>query len=107
MTDSKTGVDDLRNNRYLEAACAIQGAVAFGIAQLGEDGAGASPRHLRTGLNMVMADHASLVGLLVMLGVITDEQYMDAMVAGTESEAERAISDYRKRTGAPDSGTGR
>lgn len=89
-------------DRYMAAAHAIQTAVAVQIAHLGDNEAGADHKHLRTGLNMVMADHGSLAALLIRLGIITEAQYNEAIVEGTEAEAERMKLDTRRKCGLPD-----
>lgn len=88
--------------RYLSAAHSIQTAVKMQIEVLGENGAGADPKHLRTGLNMVMSDHAALARLLMKKGIITNDEYMQAITEGTEEEAERMAADTRKKCGLPD-----
>ena len=46
------------------------------------------PKHLRVGVNMAMCDHAGLVDLLIKKGLITDEEYAEAIA--DEAEAEKA-----------------
>ena len=58
--------------RYLAACHAIQSGVAFEHSQGSTDG---TPKHLRTGINIAMCDHAALVKLLVAKGLFTDEEY--------------------------------
>ena len=89
-------------DRYTAAAHTIQTAVAVQIAHLGDNAAGADHKHLRTGLNMIMTDHGSLVRLLIDKGIITDEEYTKAMIEGTEAEAERMKLDTRRKCGLPD-----
>lgn len=71
---------------YRRLGHAIQSGVALDHARGGQDGAG---KHLRTGLNMVMCDTASLAGLLIAKGVITREEYQTAVLAGLEEEKAR------------------
>lgn len=60
-------------------------------------------KHLRTGVNVAMVDHASLVRLLVDKGVITDLEYAEAMAAGMKAERER----YEARVNQAFGGDGR
>lgn len=86
------GMDDEKHElerRWLAAGHAVQTGVKTDIELNGEDGAGASPKHLRTGVNMAMADHAALARLLVAKGVISDEEYRRAIAEGAEQEQER------------------
>ena len=82
-----------RQERYLNICHAIQSATKFLITQAqmrSDDGlAGSSPKHLRTGLNMVMADVSSLATLLIKKGVFTEEEYFEAVLIGAENELER------------------
>lgn len=55
---------------------AVQSGVAVSISL---DGGGASPKHLRVGLNARASDHAGLVDLLIAAGVISEEQYLVAI----------------------------
>jgi hypothetical protein len=86
MSDS-----DKRNSleRYEAAMHAMQTGVAFDQAAGSQDG---SPKHLRVGINLAMSDHASLVRLLLAKGIITEEEYFQAVAEGMEQEAE----EYRK-----------
>lgn len=79
--------DDL-HRRYLAAAHAVQAGVAM---ELNDDpptrsGSAASPKMLRTGVNMAMIEHGALVRLLIKKGLITEEEYMAELVAGVEDE---------------------
>lgn len=91
--------------RYQAAAHAVQSALAAVLGALGPKAAGADPKHLRTGLNLVMADHGSLADLLIRKGVITEEEYLEAIAAGTEREAERTAARARQDLNLPDAVT--
>lgn len=69
--------------RYLAACHAIQTGVAFEHSRGSEDG---TPKHLRTGVNIAMCDHAALVKLLIAKGLFTDE-------------AEEEVKRYEERLG--------
>lgn len=96
--------DDL-NERYLSAMHAMQSAVAHEIATVGEAASGASAKHLRAGLNGALADTGSLATLLIAKGIITLEEYSQAITEGAEREAERAAQIARQRCGLPDTVT--
>ena len=49
--------------------------------------------HLGVGVNMVKCDHAALVALLVKKGVISEEDYLDAIIESMECE----VRSYEKR----------
>jgi hypothetical protein len=54
-------------------------------------------KHLRTGIDTSKSDHGALVQLLINKGLITDEEYVDAMVAGMEREKalyEQELTDH-------------
>lgn len=54
-----------------------------------ESAAGRALKHLRTGLNGVMCDTAALAKLLIERGVITDDEYKSAVLAGLRGEKAR------------------
>lgn len=81
---------------YARALHAIQTGVLYEMQFDFEEGRGISPdtptgrliKHLRTGLNGALADHGSLARLLITKGIITDEEYKEAMLAGVRAEKE-------------------
>jgi hypothetical protein len=75
-------LDDLRA-RYLALSHAIQTGVAY---ELPKDGRSATPKHLRTGLDIAMVEHGALVRLLIKKGLITEEEYFEEVIAGLEDE---------------------
>lgn len=88
--------DDL-HNRYMAAAHAVQSGVAM---ELNDDPSSASPKHLRTGLNMAMVEHGALVRLLITKGLITNEEYMAELAAGVEDEQRQYEERLSARHGA-------
>jgi hypothetical protein len=54
------------------------------------------PKHLRTGLNCVMADFGSLGRLLIAKGLITEDEYYEAVLTGLRAE----VSAYERRLNA-------
>lgn len=80
--------------RHRELSHAIQSGVKWEMEN--GDGAPTSPKHLRTGINIEMCDHAALAELLMRKGVITEIEYLEAVVDGLEKEVaryEQRISD--------------
>lgn len=94
-----------QRGRYERAVHAIQSATMMEITRLGENGAGADPKHLRVGINSAMAEHGALSQLLIEKGVFTLEEYEEAVVKGVEFEAVRSAELARHRCGLPDSVT--
>jgi hypothetical protein len=107
---------------YEEAAHGIQTAVLHDMkireAELGSRLAGGSqngtainpqslrvhdshpngPKHLRTGLNLSKSDMLGLAILLIDKGIITEEEYLEAMRLGANEELARYQSLYPKVT---------
>lgn len=73
--------------RYAAAVHKVQTGVALDISVSGANGAGADPKHLRTGINSAMADAGALASLLIAKGVFTGGEYLTAIVAAAEREA--------------------
>ena len=46
----------------------------------------ASPKMLRTGVNLAMVEHGALVRLLIAKGLFTEEEYFEELVKGVEDE---------------------
>ena len=78
--------------RYLAACHAIQTGVAFEQSRGSDDG---TPKHLRTGVNIAMCDHAALVRLLIAKGLFNEEEYTAALA----DEAEEEVKRYEDRLG--------
>lgn len=82
-------IDKLKQ-RYLELAHAMQSGVAMmmNFSQQETD-----PKHLRVGVNSAMVDSGALAGLLIEKGIITEEEYLEALNIGMQQEVDR----YRQR----------
>ena len=85
-------------DRYLAAAHAMQTGVKYEQESLGSDDG--SPKHLRVGINTAMTDHSSLVRLLIAKGVLTWDEYEQAICEGMEAEKQRYEEVLSKKTGA-------
>lgn len=79
---------------------AMQSGVKFEIEGNGLANAAADPKHLRVGVNSVLCDHGALVGLLVRKGIITDEEYAEAIRDGMQQEVNRYKERLSERYGA-------
>jgi len=82
--------------RYRAAAHAMQSGVAM---EMNYDKGPTEPKHLRVGVNSSMVEHSALVQLLFVKGVITDDEYHEAIAAAMEAEAERYESLLSERLG--------
>ena len=76
--------------RYRAAAHKMQTGVAF---MMERDGTEVSSKHLRVGVNSALVDSGALAQLLIRKGVITEEEYLIAIVEAMEAEADK----YEKR----------
>lgn len=84
--------------KYLAAAHAMQAGVA---TEMNYNSKPTEPKHLRVGINTCMVDIAALVGLLVKKGVITQEEYYDALTTAMETEKDRYEKHVSKLVGVP------
>lgn len=74
-------------NRYRKASHAMQTGIALEIELAGEQGAAATPKYLRVGVNSAMSDHGALARLLIKKGIITQDEYELIIVEAMEDEA--------------------
>lgn len=75
--------------RYFAAAHGVQSGVAHEIGLDEREGtsiSATSPKFLRVGINMAMAEHAGLAKLLITKGLITAEEYFSAIADAAEAE---------------------
>ena len=69
-----------------EAAHGVQTAVAY---EMGMGGKATDPKHLRTGINAAMVDHAALAYLLIEKGIINEVEYKEAIRKAMNHEVAR------------------
>lgn len=69
--------------RWMAASHAMQSGVAMEMNHRPEL---TQPKHLRVGVNTALADHGSLVRLLIAKGIITELEYLEAIAEGMERE---------------------
>jgi hypothetical protein len=72
--------------RYTSAVHGMQSGVAMEMNYRSQP---TEPKHLRVGINSAMADHSALAELLMAKGVITEDEYLAAIVQGAERERDR------------------
>jgi len=68
---------------YEEAAHGVQTAIAYDI---GEGRKTTEPKHMRVGIDMSKADMLGLAVLLMEKGIITSEEYIEAMRLSANEE---------------------
>lgn len=83
--------------RYARAAHAMQAGVDL---KMHRDGKETSPKHLRVGVNSSMSDHGGLAGLLIKKGLITHQEYLEAITEAMEREAQSYESELQGSLGA-------
>ena len=72
---------------------ALQHAMQTGIAYMMQrNRSETDPKHLRVGINTALVGEAALADLLMQKGIITEDEYLDALITWTEKEVES----YRK-----------
>lgn len=81
--------------RYAQLAHAIQSGIEYDKNEFERE-----HKHLRLGINTAHTDHAALVSLLMRKGVITEDEYWDALLESLEREVERYEKALSKAYGA-------
>jgi len=71
-------------SEYLKQAHRVQTAIAMNPNKTAME-----PKHMRTGIDMSKADMAGLVTLLISKGILTREEYAEAITQSAYEEAER------------------
>lgn len=82
------------SQRYHRAAHRVQTAITFN-----PDRQATTPNHLRVGVDMSKADMAGLVKLLIDKGLFTEEEYLEAVAASAEQEADTMEDDLSAKYG--------
>ncbi|HKV68355.1 MAG TPA: hypothetical protein VJN72_09715 [Gaiellales bacterium] len=80
--------------RYYGLCHAVQTGVLQAMNTMPEQGCddergSCGGKHLRTGVNIAMTESGALAGLLVEKGLITEREYVTALVGGMEREVAR------------------
>lgn len=89
---------DAAKKRWADAAHAMQSGVAYEM-NLPERVSATEPKHLRVGVNAALADHGSLVRLLIAKGVFTEVEYLEAIATGMEAEVVDYEAGIKAHTG--------
>jgi len=92
-------MDQKLKDRYEQLLHAMQSGVAMEMNLSGRQPA-TEPKHLRVGVNAAMCDHAALVKVLIDKGILTDEEYLKAMVEKMEEEVSAYETRLTESTGA-------
>lgn len=81
-------MNDVKRGQKIERYNQLLHAMQKGVGMVMEKGIlqETRPKHLRVGLNTTKCDHGALVKLLIEKGVITDGEYLDAIVGMMEIE---------------------
>lgn len=75
---------------YEEALHGVQTGVLYEIETDARGGAGGTtPKHLRLGVNSAMVETSVIVALLIEKGVITEEEFREALRLGMNQELMR------------------
>lgn len=85
-------------NEYKKLAHAVQSGIAMSANY---DGRAYDAKHMRTGLNCVMADLGSLARLMIEKGVITESEYFEALLEGLRREKAQLEREIENIVGAP------
>jgi hypothetical protein len=83
-------------DQYIELAHSVQAGVGTRIEL---DPTFATKKDMRTGIDTQKADMSGLVNLLIMKGVFTDVEYMEAIVASMKQEKELWEAEISKMLG--------
>jgi len=76
-------MNDEQRARYERAAHAMQSGVAM---MMNYDPGPTNPKHLRVGVNSAMVEHSALGHLLIEKGLITEDEYVEAIIIFMERE---------------------
>lgn len=85
-----------KRQKYVKLAHAVQSGVA-----VRNDKSDQEPKHLRTGINVAMCDHAALVQLMLDKGIITQAEYLDALNDSLQKEVDKYRASIAAEHGVP------
>lgn len=85
------------SKRYLRAVHAMQAGVSTLISF--KECRSIEPKHLRVGINSALVESSALAKLLIDKGVITMDEYENAMADAMEKEVRRYEEIIKKLTG--------
>lgn len=98
MSDYKPTQRDLHNiQEYERNMHGVQSGVAALMASGQQEDM--TPKHLRVGVNSALVNHHAIATLLIEKGVITHEEYFEALAKSAESERKRYEVAVRNKLG--------
>lgn len=83
-------------DRYMAAGHKMQSGVAL---KMNLDATDCTPKHLRVGVNSAMVNSSALGRLLIVKGLIDEEEYLLTLAEGMEAEAEQYEREARAAFG--------
>lgn len=72
-----------KREMYVQLCHAVQTGVAHSLQN---DPSSGTPKHLRTGLDILFCEHSALVTLLIKKGIITEDEYYDSVIEVLQRE---------------------
>ena len=87
--------------RYIAAAHAMQSGVAMDMETDTRSQGATTPKQLRVGINSALVDVSGFAKLLIDKGLITEDEYVEAMAVAMEAEAARYEKILSDRFGKP------
>lgn len=90
------------SEQYRKQLIAAQHAMQTGIAYIMEyDPKCVEPKHLRVGINTALVEAGAMAKLLIKKGLITEDEYYQALIEGVGEEVERYKTELKGHLGDP------
>lgn len=86
-----------KRERYAALCHAMQTGVAY---KMQKDASETAPKHLRVGINSALVQDSALALLLMKKGIITEDEYFDAVNEAMEREVKGYQEELRRLYGA-------
>ena len=86
-----------KKKKYAALTHAMQTGVAYKMERAPAE---TTPQHLRVGVNCAMSEQGALVGLLMKKGIITEDEYLDALIESMEGEVQSYQTELTELYGA-------
>jgi hypothetical protein len=90
----------MSKDEYARLAHAMQSGVAYEMNYDHYNTGPTTPKHLRVGINAAMSDMGGLVRLLISKGVITEEEYAEAVTEKMREEVQAYEARLTERLGS-------
>lgn len=91
MTEEEFVRENIRLGHAIQSG--IKMYMDFGDTKMGD------PKHLRVGVNLALVEQSAVARLLILKGVISEEEYFDAIVGALEKEKRFYEEDLSQITG--------